>query len=344
MGSRLRQLRLLKISVVLGAVVGTAVLVSAASGSSFSGKNGKLAYVVYPGNGSPGYIATANADGSNPTQISTPGKTTQGDFGPRFSADGTKVVFTRNASKVGYNHLEIWIAQADGKAEHQVKITGLPKGDFPDSPTFTRDGKHIVFVIDTINAPVGLGEVSVDGGKMKRLTTGNDWQPAVSPDGTKLAFMQNGTLVVANIDGSNPQVIYTQPQSASSTDEPDWSPDGSTIAFMQLDSSTGVWDIWTIPADGSSNGTATNITNGTTTSSMDPSYSPDGTELAFTSLDNSTNGASIDEIPVSGGSPTTLVSSPANGFVMEPDWGVQTSPPVHHKKHHHKKHHHKKKK
>jgi Tol biopolymer transport system component len=341
MGSRLRHFRVLKVAAALAVMAGAAVLVSSALGSAFPGVNGKLAYVVYAGDGTPGYIVTANTDGTGATQISKPGKKTGGDFQPRFSADGTKVVFTRNASNVGYDKLQIWIADANGKNEHRVKITGLPKGDFPDAPTFTPDGKSIVFSLDTINAPAGLAEVSVHGGKMKQLTTGDDYQPTVSPDGTKIAFMRGFTLVVANIDGSNPQILYTEPQSASSMDEPDFSPDGSTIAFMELDSSTLVWDIFTIAADGRDNGTATNLTNGTTTSSMDPAYSPDGTKIAFTSEDNTTFASSIDVMDAAGGNATTAISSPQNGFVAEPDWGVPATPPAHHK-HHHKKHHHKK--
>lgn len=336
MGSRLRQLRLFKIAVVLAAIVGATVLVSAAFGSSFEGVNGKLAFYANAGNGTPGYIATANADGTGQTRISIPNpKTDQGDFGPRFSADGTQVVFTRNASKVGYDKLQIWIADANVSAsakateiEHEVNITGLPANTFPDAPTFTPDGKNIVFSIDTINAPIGLGEVSVNGGKATRIATGNDWQPAVSPDGTKIAFISGYDLVVADFNQAKPQsvsnvqTLYTEPQSASSMDLPDWSPDGADIAFDEL--SSGVWDIWTIAADGSDNATATNLTNGTTTSSLDPAYSPDGTKIAFTAVDNSSYAASIDVMDADGSNAKPVIT-PQKGFVGGPDWGVKSS-------------------
>jgi hypothetical protein len=41
-----------------------------------------------------------------------------------------------------------------------------------------------------------------------------------------------------------------------------------------------------------------------------------------------------------------VVDAPAGGVVFNPDWGVKTGAPTHHKKHHHKhkKHHHKHKK
>ena len=336
MGSRLRQLRLLKVTIVLAAIAGATVLVSAALGSSFPGKNGKLVYAVDKF-GKPAYLATANDSGSRVKQISTPGKKQQGDLEPRFSADGTKVVFVRNPQQYGYNGLELWIANANGTGEHQVKVKGLPKGGYPNGPTFTPNGKKIVFSIDTINSPLGLAEVSVSGGKATQITHGDDAQPTVSPNGKKLAFFRGFTLTVANIDGSNPTSLYTMPDdTASSVDEPDFSPDGSTIAFMELSKSSGLWDIWTIAADGSDNGTATNLTNGTTTSSMDPAYSPDGTKIAFTSEADSPYGpsqTSIDVMPASGGSPKAVVNGPKGGIVSSPDWGV--APPHH--KHHHKK-------
>ena len=333
MGSRLRQFRVPAVAVALGAIVCTAALVSSAMGSAFPGANGKLVYAVHKGS-KPGYLATAKPNGSGATRITKPGAKQQGDMQPRYSADGTKIVFTRNPASLGYNKLQVWVANANGTAAHRVKVAGLPKGDFPSAPTFTPNGKAIVFEADNINAPAGIWKVAVGGGKASRLTSGNDYQPAVSPDGKKVAFMRALTLVIARIDGSHPQVLYTEPSGTSSMDEPDFSPNGKTIAFMAFKSSTDVWDIWTVPADGSGSGTATNLTNGTTVSSLDPAYSPDGTKLAFTSADNTIYGpstTSIDVMPASGGAATAVVTPASGEFVYEPDWGVRP-----HKHHHHK--------
>jgi Tol biopolymer transport system component len=338
MGSFLGQFALprsgrgLRLAIVLAvlAAVSVAALVSSAFGSTFPGVNGKLVFVVQDGKHA-NYLATAYVGGTGPIRLTKPSKK-PGDLQPRFSVDGTKVVFIRNPATLGgYTKVQLWEASSTGTGAHQVKIKGLPKDTYPLAPTFTRDGKHIVFEDDTINAPAGIWEVPVAGGKATQLTNGNDYQPTVSPDGKKLAFFRASSLVIANINGSNPQTLYTEPAGTTSSDEPDFSPDGSTIAFMAYDSSIQSFDIWTVPANGSA--AATNLTNGTNLSSMDPAYSPDGTQIAFTSVDNSSNATTIDVMPADGGKVTAVVTPSAGTQVFNPDWGVQPFP-KHHKKHH----------
>jgi Tol biopolymer transport system component len=332
MGSRLRQLRLLRFTVGLAVVAGAAILVSSALGSAFPGKNGKIVYAVYSNKADK--LFTANADGSSRKQITKPGAKQQGDEQPRFSRDGKKVVFTRNPEQFGYNKTQIWIAPAAGGSAHRVVTKGLPKGASAEAPTFTPNGKSILFELDKNEAPAGIWKVSVGGGKATQVTDGNDYQPTVSPNGKKIAFMRAFTLVIANVNGSNPQTLYTPPDFVSSLGEPDFSPNGKTIAFNEYNTSTEVWDIVTVPAAG---GSPTNLTNGTVYSSMDPAYSPDGTKILFTQISDATAGygTSIAVMPAAGGDATTVVNAPKGGVVFSPDWGIK---PVHHK--HHRRHHH----
>src|SRR5579871_462478 len=268
MGSRLRQLRLPIVALGLAVAACAATLVSSAFGSTFPGTNGKLVYVTYSAGADKLY--TVNADGSGAHRITKPPANQQGDSQPRFSADGKKIVFTRNPNKAAWYQLQLWIANADGTAAHQITIKGLPSGAFPDSPTFTPDGKSIYFVADTINSPVGIWKVSVDGGTATQVTSGDDYTPTVSPDGKKIAYGHNLTLVIANADGSHPHTLYTEAGTITSIGQPDFSPDGTTIAFMAYNSSTAASDIFTIPAAG---GSPTNLTHGTVYSYGDPSYS-----------------------------------------------------------------------
>jgi Tol biopolymer transport system component/uncharacterized protein YraI len=73
-------------------------------------------------------------------------------------------------------------------------------------------------------------------GELRLLTSGFD--PALSPDGTQVAFTRHGTdggLFLINGDGSNERKIYGEGASLRS---PKWSPDGGWIVFSRT---SGMW-------------------------------------------------------------------------------------------------------
>ena len=124
-----------------------------------------------------------------------------------------------------------------------------------------------------------------DGSAETRLTNDPryDWQPAWSPDGTKIAF--SGWL------GSEPRpILPIQPDGSEirqvgdgdgQRSEPAWSPEGSRIAFQCwfADRAPGSCGM---NADGSG---ATELTNNTGWESI-PVWSPDGSRLAYVSEQN----------------------------------------------------------
>lgn len=64
-------------------------------------------------------------------------------------------------------------------------------------------------------------------------------QPAVSPDGNRVAFVSNGDIWTANLDGSN----LKQRTSTDITEvSPVWSPDGQTLALI-VDPNTGLLQV-----------------------------------------------------------------------------------------------------
>jgi Tol biopolymer transport system component len=119
-----------------------------------------------------------------------------------------------------------------------------------------------------------------DGSGQTRLTNNAalDWNPAWSPDGTKIAFMSTrtgaGDIYKMNADGTNVVRLTTTtaPEGA-----PSWSPNGTKIAFdSQRD---GDAEIYEMNADGTSQ---TRITT-RPGPDVDPAWSPDGTRIAFNS-------------------------------------------------------------
>lgn len=155
----------------------------------------------------------------------------------------------------------------------------------------------------SVNTKSAVFRAHSDGSGQVQLTDGTaeDWGPAWSPDGNRIAFTSerdgNREIYVMNADGSG----ETRLTSHTAQDfSPTWTPDGLKIAFRS-DRPGG--DAWTIHPDG------TNLVpidlGGLHARVLD--YSPDGTKLAFTAEDNDI--VSVYIASADGSNPQKLTSS-----------------------------------
>jgi dipeptidyl aminopeptidase/acylaminoacyl peptidase len=171
---------------------------------------------------------------------------------------------------------EIFAMGPDGSAQTNVSNSPDPDRD----PAWSPDGTKIAFSRIGAASPDAHANVWVmdaDGSNQVNLTPGsNDNQgntgtePAWSPDGAKIAYVDNSNVWVMNSNGTG-KVRLTVDAGQVET-SPAWSPDGAKIAFFQQS------DIWVMDAVG---GNEVQLTSTAGAAERYPDWSPDGTKIVY---------------------------------------------------------------
>ena len=160
--------------------------------------------------------------------------------------------------------------------------------------------------------------VTKDGlnGEPKRISGGNanDFNPAFSPDGARIAFNSDREgshdIYTANLDGSDLKKIT---QGNSNNRSPAYSPDGKSIVFVS--DRDGREHLWIVDVNG---GEPRQLTRGNQPDTA-PAWALDGTRIYYQSDVGGTT--KIFVIPAGGGQPRQLTDGPArdNRPVPSPD-------------------------
>ncbi|MDP9243112.1 MAG: hypothetical protein M3O84_08065 [Actinomycetota bacterium] len=171
-------------------------------------------------------------------------------------------------------------------------LTSMPTDEF--APAFSPDGSQIAFVAQRAGsaADADLYVMNVDGSGLTRLTsTGTNWDPTWSPDGTQIAFRKaidgDEDIYVVGADGSGERDVSRSPQTWELA--PSWSPDGGQIAFTSVRGNDQGPQIYVMNADG--NGVQ-QLTD-TADPHDSPQWSPDGTRIAFATQKNGVWGIDV---------------------------------------------------
>jgi Tol biopolymer transport system component len=172
--------------------------------------------------------------------IAAPPDTTLAD--PAVSADGTRIAYTQLLTPVvvpGQNTdlgSDVYVANADGSnptpiVRHQVRSEQVL------SPAWLPDGSGLLFSVQRFEHQQIVSTIEkIDLATGERtVLVQNAYQPAISRDGTKIAFMRTEadytqSVWVANADGSGEQRLAGEEQQLVSFQSPRFSPDGRYLA------------------------------------------------------------------------------------------------------------------
>lgn len=228
------------------------------SGPAWSADGNTIAFVGGRGEKARG-IYVIGSDGSNPRLI----KGTRGGSDPVLSPDGRTLAFARsrthfpkvNPKKLppisgrGYSSTTAWaIDLATGGSR---RLTDWRNGLANTPTSFSPDGATLALTKrdDRLDAP-RIVLLPLAGGEATELPDPGE-NAAISPDGTKLAFVgylnptrieaeENrdytiGELYTMNLDGSQPQRLTHNRKIETS---PTWDPSGQRLAYTEIKADT----------------------------------------------------------------------------------------------------------
>lgn len=279
-----------------------------APGLSWSPDGKRLVFPDLKSQNSPSAIFSLDLDTLAATRLSSTPQSWDGDFGPEFSPDGTKIAFVRGQDGSNRN---IYVMDADGKDPRRL----TKEGGQVQGMTWTTDGSSVVYS-SSIGGSMSLWRVAASGGHdPERLAVGsaNAITPTISKRGNRLAYSEGTSRwFLMRVDLKSPQLPVTKLVSSTEQDSaPHFSPDGKQIAFQSWRS--GSQEIWVSQADGTGPVRLT-FFNGPLTGS--PSWSPDGKQLAFDS--RPTGWSHIYLMNSAGGTPRQLTDGQFNDII--PSW------------------------
>ncbi len=255
----------------------------------------------------PSSIYMLNVASEQARPLTHPLNSWDGDFGPVYSPDGSKIAFVRGADAATRN---VYVIASGGGEPKQLTFNGR----LIFGLSWMSDSSAIVFSSDLGGTPA-LWRVPVSGGEPERLPVGTEGAitPAISRKGASLAYAQGtSSWSLMRVSLRNSKEAASKVLSSSEQDSaPKFSPDGRRVAFQSWRS--GSQEIWTCDSDGKNPGRLTSFEGPLTGS---PSWSPDGESVAF---DSRPSGRShIFVMASDGGAPRGLTDGDFNDIV--PNW------------------------
>jgi dipeptidyl aminopeptidase/acylaminoacyl peptidase len=208
---------------------------------------------------------------------------------PVRDANGTAIAYTLDTQGVR----TLWFARAPDFVPKQLFTSGADDGQELSDLVISSDDTHVVYVrggdhdanwtvplqpnpaSSPVQPQMQIWSVATSGGAPKLLGDGD--APAITPDGTRVAFVDaSGAVQIAPVEGSvaAKRLFFDRGQDS----ELQWSPDGSALAFVSTrtdHSFIGIYRNDTTPIE---------YLAPSTSQDLMPRWSPDGRSVAFVRL------------------------------------------------------------
>ena len=271
-----------RIKLVLAATVAILTLavgmgMASTAGAVWPGVNGKIVFFKFGVTPTSliGQIFSMNRNGIGQKNLSAAGGGAgQVDIQPSVSPNGRFIAFARLDPSTG--SAQLWVMRSNGTGQTDISNDASLASE--SGPAWSPDGSKLLFVKQPPGTPPLGGSPggsiwirNADGsGTPAQLTTGpNDANPAMSPDGTQIAFSRPGA--------GRRHLFVLDTLTQGLTDyglgsKPDWSPSGTQIVYGQA--GAGPISVVNFGDPTSAHELRTGVNEA-------PVWSPDGSKIAF---------------------------------------------------------------